>query len=224
MAAECEPEQSENPRADLLLSFAHRIAVLQDQPRHIGLRNSLWRVPEQEMADQLIDPERRAYRAVRMPKSLTTYRQISPRADLFASGKQQRLVLDLMMLFDFRIRRQLDRETNLARDRQVNILPALAVADDEHPLFEIDIVDRQARTLARSHAREQRKQMIAALNRTFDLVPLGTPCGIVAKVESDLRRLIAIELNGLRRQPCGQMNVSFGFAIIDRPNDPAAVS
>src|SRR5665647_3731046 len=37
MTAELEPEQFENPRADFLLSFAHRVAVLQDQPGNVLL-------------------------------------------------------------------------------------------------------------------------------------------------------------------------------------------
>ena len=53
-------------------------------------------MPKQKIRDEIINAEISTDRAPRVPQLLAAYRKIGACADLLASGKQKRLVIDLM--------------------------------------------------------------------------------------------------------------------------------
>jgi hypothetical protein len=55
MAAEREPEQTENPLADALLCGPHSWPVLQDQRGDVALADPGGRMPHEEMADKVVN-------------------------------------------------------------------------------------------------------------------------------------------------------------------------
>src|SRR5665647_1174333 len=91
------------------------------------------------------------------------------------------------------LRRRVDgyrqRESNLASDRQRDIISCFRVPNDHTPCVEIDIALADHGQLGRTTAGQQRGKMIALMNRVFDLVPCLAPCREVGEVEHGFRDL-----------------------------------
>src|SRR5258708_2629134 len=77
------------------------------------------------------------------------------------------------------LRRRVDghrqRESNLARDRQRNIVSSFRVSDDHAPRVEIDIALADHGKLSWPTSGQQRPEMIALMNLVFDPVPCLAP-------------------------------------------------
>src|SRR5260370_40307518 len=84
------------------------------------------------------------------------------------------------------LRRRVDghrqRESNLARDRQRDIVSSFRVSDDHAPRVEIDIALADHGKLGWPTAGQQRREMIALMKRVFDLVPWLAPHREVGEV------------------------------------------
>src|SRR5664280_693202 len=63
------------------------------------------------------------------------------------------------------------RQSNLARDRQRDIVSGFRVPNDHAPCVEIDIALADHGKLSWPTAGQQRGEMVALMNRVFDLVP-----------------------------------------------------
>src|ERR1700691_87115 len=77
------------------------------------------------------------------------------------------------------LRRRVDghrqRESDLASNRKRYIISGFRVSNDQAPRDEIDITLADQGKLSRSTASQQRGEMVALMNRVFDLVPCLAP-------------------------------------------------
>src|ERR1035437_10042557 len=126
------------------------------------------------------------------------------------------------------LRRRVDgrrqRESNLARDRQRDIVSSFRVSDDRAPRVEIDIALADLGKLSWPTAGQQRREMIALMNRVFDRVPCLAPRREVGEVEHGFRDLdLSKPYAGGRRGRRIERAIKPRLFAVAGPNEPCAM-
>ena len=127
------------------------------------------------------------------------------------------------------LRRRVDghcqRESNLARDRQRDIVSGFRVSDDHAPpRVEIDIAVADHGKLSWPTAGQKRGEMIALMDRIFDLVPCLAPRREVGEVEHGFRDLdLSKPYAGGRRGRRVERAIKPRLFAVAGPNEPCAM-
>src|SRR5258706_12557700 len=116
------------------------------------------------------------------------------------------------------------RESNLARDRQRDIVSSFRVSDGHAPRVEIDIALADHGKLGWPTAGQQRREMIALMNRVSDLVPCLAPHREVGEVEHGFRDLdLSKPYAGGRRGRRVERAIKPRLFAVAGPNEPCAM-